>query len=82
MDPPTYLTSKKPKPGQGQGQYISDVHTERGGDVSIVFKQYIYCSFLWIVGLRGSQNWLFFVDVINVFTYVPTTEQLKTGGLW
>ena len=28
------------------------------------FKQEICCSFLRRVGMGGSQNWLFFVDVI------------------
>ena len=58
----------------GWGAYIYDVHTEWGwGSLeichvfadSIVFKQWIYCSFLWMVGVGGSKNWSFFVDVIN-----------------
>ena len=30
----------------------------------IVFKQKIYCSFFQMEGVRGSQFWSFFVDVI------------------
>ena len=60
-----------------KGPYIYDVHTEGGEGVlevchmfvdSIVFKQWIYCSFL-RMKVGGSQNSSFFVDVINVSRY-------------
>ena len=47
------------------GPYIYDVYTEGGwGSLvichvfsdSIVFKQLIYCSFLWMVGVAGGQK--------------------------
>ena len=52
-----------------KGPYIYEIHTEEGwGSLeicyvfadSIVFKQYIYCSFLRMVGAGGSKNWSFF----------------------
>ena len=67
----------------GEEPYIYDVYMEKGwphGEVSQIgqmsadsfdFKQKIYCSFLQMEGVAQvmgvSQNWSFFVTVINVW---------------